>query len=74
MDQPRRKRREFSTRMEYKIYSSNTGELLCSVQADETQIENLSSDNAEGHFRADRCDEIIAAGVEPGTDVYALCA
>jgi len=59
--------------MNYKIYS-HSGEFITTVEVDETTMENLSSDNAEGHFEAGRCDDITAAGVDANQTVYAICA
>lgn len=57
----------------YSIHESSTGNTLCKITVDDvTEIENLSSDSAEGHFLAGRCDDVVAAGVSPELSVYAI--
>ena len=59
--------------MNYKICNSITGEtLINSIELPETEVENLSSDSAEGHFRAGSLDELVAAGIDAGQSVFAL--
>lgn len=53
----------------YKIYSASTGELLGKYELDATEIENLSSDNDEGHFRADCAGGLESLGERT---VYAI--
>ena len=58
----------------YSICDSKTGEtIIKSIELPADQVENLSSDTAEGHFRAGSLDELTAAGVDADRIVYALC-
>jgi len=64
-----------SDKMNYKICNSITGEtLIKSIELPETNVENLSSDSAEGHFRAGSLDELVAAGIDANQSVFALAA
>ena len=61
----------------YTIHESKTGALLTTVEAgaqDVARIENLSSDNAEGHFSATRLSDLdCCEGVDLGDrSVYML--
>lgn len=56
----------------YTICDSRTGVELVRVACDAGEIESLSAESAEGHFRAGACDEIVAAGVDAGRSVFAL--
>jgi hypothetical protein len=57
----------------YSIQSSKSGEtLIKSIDLPEDQVENLSSDNHEGHFFAGSLDELVAAGIDSDTSVYAI--
>lgn len=59
--------------MKYSIHSSQTGEVLVKeIELDETTVENLSSDNAEGHFRAGAIAELTGAGIDEMQSVYAI--
>lgn len=61
--------------MTYSIHSSKTGEILIKrIELDETEIEALSSDSAEGHFRAGALanDELTNAGLDKDQIVYAI--
>lgn len=56
--------------MTYSIHDSKTGEVLINrIELDETQTENVSADNAEGHFQANLIDELSALGER---SVYAI--
>lgn len=56
--------------MNYSIHSSQSGEtLIQSIDLPEDRVETLSSDTAEGHFRADQLDELAALG---SVSVYAI--
>lgn len=62
-------------KMKYSIHSSKTGEtLIQSIDLDETEIEAVSSDTPEGHFRAGELanDELVKAGLDKDESVYAL--
>lgn len=59
-------------KMKYRIYESTTGNLIGEVEVDQAEMENVSSDNAEGHFEADRLAEVEA--VAGNRIVYALLA
>ena len=62
-----------TTMTTYSICDSKTGETIVkSIELPADQVENLSSDTAEGHFRAGSLDELIAAGVDADRIVYAL--
>ena len=57
----------------YSIYSSKTGEIIIkSIELPHDQVENLSLDNAEGHFRAGSLDELIDAGIDSSEIVFAI--
>jgi hypothetical protein len=57
----------------YSIQSSKSGEtLIRSIDLPEDQVENLSSDTAEGHFPAGSLAELVEAGIDSDTSVYAL--
>lgn len=73
---PRRQPQKNETTMTtYSICDSKTGETIVkSIELPADQVENLSSDTAEGHFRAGSLDELIAAGVDADRIVYALCS
>lgn len=59
--------------MTYSINDSKTGDtLIKSIDLPEDQVENLSSDTPEGHFRAGSLDELTDAGIDPDRIVYAL--
>lgn len=59
--------------MNYSIHSSSTGEVLIkSIELPEDRVENLSSDNSEGHFRAGSLDELADAGVDSRQSVFAI--
>lgn len=59
--------------MTYSINDSKTGDtLIKSIDLPQDQVENLSSDTAEGHFRAGSLDELTDAGIDPDRIVYAL--
>jgi hypothetical protein len=61
--------------MNYSICNSVTGEtIIQSIDLPEDRVENLSSDSAEGHFRAGSLDELVAAGIDEDQSVYALVA
>lgn len=58
----------------YSICDSKTGEtLIKSIELPADQVENLSADTAEGHFRAGSLDELTAAGIDADRVVYATC-
>lgn len=58
----------------YSICDSKTGEtIIKSIELPADQVENLSSDTTEGHFRAGSLDDLTAAGVDSDRIVYALC-
>lgn len=40
--------------------------------SDTTEIESLSGENPDGHFRAGESDDIVGAGVDPRRIVYAI--
>jgi hypothetical protein len=64
-----------SDKMNYKICNSITGgTLIKSIELPETNVENLSSDSAEGHFSAGSLDELVAAGIDANQSVFALAA
>lgn len=55
--------------MKYNIYESRTGNLLIkSIELPEDQVENVSSDSAEGHFQANLIGELEELGTQ---SVYA---
>ena len=57
----------------YSIHDSKTGEILVkSIELPQDQVENLSSDTAEGHFRAGTLDELTDAGIDSERVVYAI--
>ena len=57
----------------YSIHKSSNGtELVRITVEDTTEIENLSTENTEGHFWAGQCGDILAAGVDPFLSVYAI--
>ena len=59
--------------MKYSIRDSRTGEILISsIELPQDQVENLSSDSPEGHFRAGSLDELTDAGIDPERIVYAI--
>ena len=59
--------------MKYSIRDSRTGELLISsINLPFDQVENLSSDNSEGHFRAASLEELTEAGIDPEQIVFAI--
>ena len=60
--------------MNYSIHSSRTGEKLLTIELADDLVEYLSSDTAEGFFRAGQIDELIDAGLDSNEIVYALCA
>lgn len=59
--------------MTYSIHDSKTGDIIIkSIDLPQDQVENLSADTAEGHFRAGSLDELVDAGVDSDHIVYAL--
>ena len=57
----------------YSIYNSLNGELIAKgIELPTDNVENLSSDNAEGHFRAGSLDELTEAGIDADQSVYAI--
>ncbi len=57
----------------YSIHQSSNGAELARITVDDTtEIENLSTDNTEGHFLAGQCGDVLAAGVDPFLSVYAI--
>lgn len=59
--------------MTYSICDSKNGDtLIKSIELPTDQVENLSADTAEGHFRAGSLDELTDAGIDPDRIVYAL--
>lgn len=57
----------------YSICDSKTGEtIIKSIDLPTDQVENLSSDTVEGHFRAGSLDELTDAGIDPERIVYAI--
>ena len=59
--------------MKYSIRDSRTDQILISsidLQAD--QIENLSSDNSDGHFQAASLEDLTEAGIDPEQIVFAI--
>lgn len=64
------KEHEMST---YSIHSSMTGEIIIkSIELPQDQVENLSLDNAEGHFLAGSLDELVEAGIDSREIVFAI--
>lgn len=54
----------------YSIHESKTGNVIVkSIELDSTEIETVSSDSAEGHFRANRIKELANLGTQ---SVYAI--
>lgn len=53
----------------YAIHDSKTGEELTRMELPSDHVENLSSDSAEGHFRADGLGELSEFGQR---SVYAI--
>ena len=59
--------------MKYSIRDSRTDEILISsIDLPADQVENLSSDNSEGHFRAASLKELTEAGIDPTQIVFAI--
>ena len=59
--------------MNYEIHSSQTGEVLIkSIELPQDNVENLSSDTAEGHFKAGELSELVDAGLGEQQSVYAI--
>jgi hypothetical protein len=59
--------------MKYSIHDSATGnELVHSIELPEDNVENLSGDTPEGHFRAGSLDELAAVGIDEDQTVYAI--
>ena len=57
----------------YSIHDSKTGEILVkSIELPQDQVENLSSDTAEGHFRAGTLDELTDVGIDSERIIYAI--
>ena len=57
----------------YSICDSKTGDtLIKSIELPADQVENLSSDTAEGHFRAGSLDELTEAGIDSERIVFAI--
>ena len=57
----------------YSICDSKTGDtLIKSIELPADQAENLSSDTAEGHFRAGSLDELTEAGIDSERIVFAI--
>lgn len=57
----------------YSIHETSTGNELARITVDDcNEIESLSRDNAEGHFLAGECEDVVSAGVKPDTSVYAI--
>lgn len=54
------------------IHNSLNGSLLATLSLPEDQVENLSADTEEGHFRAGSMDELTEAGIDPEQLVYAI--
>lgn len=61
--------------MTYSIYNSITGELLIrSIDLPEEDVETLSGDSPEGHFRAGSLAELTEAGIAADQLVFAAAA
>ena len=57
----------------YSICDSKTCDtLIKSIELPADQVENLSSDTAEGHFRAGSLDELTEAGIDSERIVFAI--
>ena len=56
--------------MNYRIHEARSGNVLIeSIDLPQDRVESLSEDCAEGHFRADRLDELESLGDQT---VYAI--
>lgn len=59
--------------MKYSIHDSRTGEILISsINLPFDKVENLSSDNSEGDFRAASLEDLTEAGIDPEQIVFAI--
>ena len=59
--------------MKYLIRDSRTGEILISsIELPADQVENLSLDSPEGHFRAASLEDLTEAGIDPEQIVFAI--
>ena len=62
-----------TTMSTYSICDSKTGDtLIKSIELPADQVENLSSDTVEGHFRAGSLDELTEAGIDSERIVFAI--